>query len=705
MRRTAALLAVALALPLAASTARAAGALAVSGAGVPFRWTASPVRYSPDKGKLGALDNAAATALVASTFAVWEAVPTASIAFASAGPLPVDVKASNYADFLSVCDGLSPVIFDRDGTITDDLLGVGARDAVLGFASPECGDVASAAITEATAVLNGRFVDGVFTSTNPEMAVADFAAVFLHEFGHFFNLDHSQVNLLEALDGDPANDDAVATMFPFLVNGAEAATLALDDVASVSSLYPTKDFATTTGTIRGRVVHPDDSGLQGAYVIARSVSDPRRTAVGVVSGALFAPNAPGGPPPESLRGAYEIPGLPPGTYTVEMESVDARFRGGSSVGPLDPPVVLPGPPERWNGPNEGAANPPDDPDASAPLAVVAGETVGGIDVILNEAGATNDECAAAVIVPGVPFVDTQPAAAATTAADDPLQACTIEGASQNLASVWYRFTAPAAGRVVVETSRSDYDTVLTAFDGPCGALKEVACSDDTLETVQSRLDLDLAAGRTVTIEATAYHTVVAGTLRIAFRHGCVGDGPCDDGDPCTAGDVCTDGVCAGPADTCDDGIRCTADLCGPGGACTHAAAAGGCDDGDLCTVADACASSACTSGARIDAAALATSLGTALPASCGVTRPRTRKALARRLERAAGQVQRGATAAGDAQARAFERARRLLGAVDRLTARLRKRGAVACADALAARVHTAGVQLDCVATDAAAVRS
>ena len=684
--------------------ASGAGTILVGGSGVALRWPAAPVPYRPDRGRLGKLDNAAATAFVASTFAVWEAVPSAAISFASAGQLPVDVKKSNYASYLSRCDGVSPIVFDDDGSITDDLLGIGARNVVLGFASPECGDSVAGTITEAIAVLNGRFIDGVESSANPEMPIDDFGAVFLHEFGHFFNLDHSQVNLREAFDDDPTNDDAVATMFPFLVNGAEAGSLALDDVASVSALYPAAGFAETTGTIRGRIARADGTGFQGAYVVARSLADPRRITVGVTSGARFAPDAPGGPAPEGLRGAYEIPGLPAGSYTVEIEQIDPRFTGGSSVGPLDPPAVLSGPPERWNGPNEAATSPPDDPDAFQVIEVGAGSTAEAIDIVLNEPVAPNDACEAAIPVIGIPFTDTEPASAATTVPGDPFQSCTAEGPSKNLASVWYVLTAPVTGRFVVETWQSDYDTVLSAWSGSCTDLHELACNDDGAAIVQSRLDLDLAAGTTVLVEATAYRDTTPRTLRIAFRFGCAaGVTACGDGDVCTSGDTCADGICQGPTATCDDGNACTADVCSPTGACSHEASLAACDDGDVCTVGDACVAAACRSGARVDAAGLAASLDGLLPIACGVERPRVRRVLGHRLARAGSQVARGAATSGAPQARAFERVRRLLRGVGRMARRLGRRGAV-CGDLVAVRVATARAQLECVASDAVGSR-
>jgi hypothetical protein len=377
-------LALACAVLALASAARAAGPLLVNPSGVPFVWRPLPVPFNPDRGNLGTLSNATAVAHVAANFAVWTAVPTANLTVVNAGALPVDVTVANYTAFLGVCgDGLSPIVFDTDGSITDDLLGNGARNEVLGFAGPECADVNSGTILEGSAVLNGRWIDGINTSSNPEISVADFDAVFVHEFGHYLDLDHSQINLTEAFDTDPGNDDAVATMFPILINPTAMATLALDDEVSISTLYPAPSFATNFGKITGNVFSPDGvSPFQGAYVVARKVGDPRLSAVGVASGDRFT-SILGGSSDPSLEGLYEIPGLPPGSWTVEIEAIDPSFTGGSSVGPLDPPASLPGPPEFWNGANEAATNPPDDPTQAVPLTITAGTTTSGINIILN----------------------------------------------------------------------------------------------------------------------------------------------------------------------------------------------------------------------------------------------------------------------------------------------------------------------------------
>jgi hypothetical protein len=491
---------------------RAAGPLLVNGAGEPLKWDSSVlVPFNPDQGTLGTLTNAEAVTLVADSFAAWEAVQTSTVSFTNAGALPVDVTAGNVFAFLGACEGLSPIIFDTDGSIIDFLFGPGAGDVIVAFAGPECGFFVPPRITEAIAGLNGRFIDGVGPV---EISLTDFTAAFRHEFGHFLNLDHTQLNITEALDGDPTNDFAVPTMFPLLVNGAEQLSLHKDDAVSVSVLYPEPAFFPSTGAITGLILPPPSplfvggTPFQGANVIARNVADPLVDATSNVSGARFFPFSPGGPPPAALQGLYEHFGLTPGaSYTVEIEQIDPRFTGGSSVGPLDPPATLPGPPEFWNDGNEAATDPPDNPTEATPITVAAGVPVTGIDIIINRfPPPPNDECTTATVIPALPFTDTINTSGATTGPEDIFQTC---GFPPNSNSVWYTFTAPAAGTVVANTLGSSYDTVLSAYTGTCGALTEIACNDDAVGP-QSEVSLLVTAGQTVLLEVTDFDPAPGG---------------------------------------------------------------------------------------------------------------------------------------------------------------------------------------------------
>jgi uncharacterized protein DUF1566 len=126
----------------------------------------------------------------------------------------------------------------------------------------------------------------------------------------------------------------------------------------------------------------------------------------------------------------------------------------------------------------------------------------------------NDACSSATVITALPFTETRVTLAATTSPDDPVQSC-AGGRAHGAQSVWYRFTASAAGPFVVDTAGSTYDTVLSAYTGTCGALAEVACNDDAGETtVQSKLSLAAESGQTVLIETTAFDPGTSGTLTL-----------------------------------------------------------------------------------------------------------------------------------------------------------------------------------------------
>jgi hypothetical protein len=352
-------------------------------------------------------------------FQVWEDVATASIGFNRIGDLLptgafTDGNVSTIAEFNAVegsCNSgtQNPIVYDQDGSLFNALFGSGTN--VIGFAGV-CAINNAGRIVAAEAALNGRFRDG--NAGNGELTDNEFDAVFIHEFGHFFGLDHSQINL-NCLGGGCADfsDDAfgLPTMFPFLLSGLEetpgvhpARTLSVDDRAWVSRLYPAPSFSTTHGTITGTILFSDGvTHAQGVNVLARQLDDPgtpaidesRRNVVSVISGFLFTGNTgqsitgtnTGGSSLGSRTplqiGAFEmpIPAAAGGTsYTVEVESLEPGFTAGSSVGPLDPPIANPGPNEFWN---VGESN-SDNPATSSPTPpVTPGGTVPGIDIILN----------------------------------------------------------------------------------------------------------------------------------------------------------------------------------------------------------------------------------------------------------------------------------------------------------------------------------
>jgi hypothetical protein len=393
---------------LAWGSARAGGAYLVNGAGEPLVWDVSrPLVFNIDQGGLGQLTPEVAQDLAVASFAVWGQVPDSALSFVQGDPLPCDVRPEIYSPEFTGCgpDGLpifgdpndpySPVIFDEDGSLIDLLFGPEARVAIIGAATVSGGSFLPPRITDAEAILNGLFHDGIDSQANPELVERDaFQAVFVHEIGHWINLDHSQLNVGYWSDGDAANDRFLPTMFP--ASGDDDTQLLVlnpDDVATVVDLYPAPGLSGLSGTVSGRVFLPDGATLfQGANLILRSTEEPDLHVHSAVSGALYFPVPPsgvsqaefGGPPPPALKGLFRFGGIPAGSYTLEVEEIHPGFLFGSSVGPFPAPVFVPGPHEYWSGAVESADPAVDDPAAYAVLEVLADLLQPGIDIVLNE---------------------------------------------------------------------------------------------------------------------------------------------------------------------------------------------------------------------------------------------------------------------------------------------------------------------------------
>ncbi len=120
----------------------------------------------------------------------------------------------------------------------------------------------------------------------------------------------------------------------------------------------------------------------------------------------------------------------------------------------------------------------------------------------SPSGAANDACVNATVIGAAPYSNSMPTTAATIDSADPAVGC---GNSSRAKSVWYRFTAPSNGTVTANTFGSNYDTILAAYTGTCGAFNPVAgaCNDDTNGT-QSRVSFQATAGTTYFFMVTAY---------------------------------------------------------------------------------------------------------------------------------------------------------------------------------------------------------
>lgn len=346
----------------------------------PLTWVDGVVPFNTDGGPLGILDNATATQIVRDGFTTWAGVPSAVIAPLDQGPILIDgvaadVTIENYMQVLFVLDGQSPVIYDHDGQIMDDL-GVGD---FAGFSFGEFVSGDGQHFLERAILLDGRDVDA-----NGPFDAVEWRGLVTHEIGHHLGLGHSVVNGQAFVFGDPIIGlgpppaSSVETMYPF-IDTVFQDTPHRDDISSLSVLYPSADFAATTGAIRGDIFAGDlVSLLRGANVTARNLADPYDDAVSAISGArqFFSDVFP------LVTGSHTLDGLTPGaSYSVALSNITA---GGFSSPILNP---LPGPDEFYNGAGESNDPDRDIPTELTPITPQAGVATGGINIIINTAAA------------------------------------------------------------------------------------------------------------------------------------------------------------------------------------------------------------------------------------------------------------------------------------------------------------------------------
>jgi hypothetical protein len=215
----------------ASVTGPVTGRFTFLGPQLPARW------FEPDGGRPVALrvvnsDNALGRAdserVLNEALGAWTEVPTASIVLA--GAVGAD-RARSVAG--GVCDGQSQIQFNDPFGEIPALRGCRGVLAVGGFCtateSIRLGGATFLRISEGDATIN----DGVGGCVND---VADLIETVSHELGHVIGLGHSSEN--------PAEPNRLlrdALMYAFAHHDGRGAALNADDIAGVSTLYPSSD--------------------------------------------------------------------------------------------------------------------------------------------------------------------------------------------------------------------------------------------------------------------------------------------------------------------------------------------------------------------------------------------------------------------------------------------------------------------------------
>jgi hypothetical protein len=322
------------------------------------------------------MTNADAIAIVNTGLTTWQSVPEAKVSFAQGDSLGEDVTVctvDNFTDAFTDFSGIgdpricgcetpvpsgctaactNPIIFDPNGDIVAAMVGQGNRAGTLAITGPVPDPNNNQNYLRFTMILNGACLQDSPDASCQGFTINknDLQSIATHELGHGIGLDHVQVNpksvtipgaqsTAELASG--ANAEDVPTMYPFLVLGAseQQATLHKDDHIGLAHLYPAPTFAGSTCTVSGDVFQTANPGtaFRCAEVVVREGTSTSE-AISFISGAEVKNN---GSPDQSgctdtalNCGHFVIQGLKPNTtYNVEVNHINARMTGGSSINP------------------------------------------------------------------------------------------------------------------------------------------------------------------------------------------------------------------------------------------------------------------------------------------------------------------------------------------------------------------------------------
>jgi len=346
------------------------------------------VKYRIDRGSLGDFDESTLQSSVNDVLSRWENVSSLDFSLDGDGLMPVNVDGTNYNDYLFSDGplGYSPIIFDDTGEILIDVMGEGAENDILGFATARFFNVRNnqiLSINESQSLINGYLYKlsnrpGINNLTE---LLDEFKSTILHEFVHMVGLDHSQGGQIEEYErftrGEEVPElelDKFPIMFPISAN--PNLDLQRDDISSVNIAYPKSSIVNSTGSIRGSLLN-GTVPIKSANIIAYNVNNPLAEMVTSASDV------------DGLgQGNFVLPYLSPGSYIIKVEPISQEFTDGSSVGlhsPPENPSLIPS--SFYNGSEFVIQNSSLDNALSQAfrIDVAAGQNINSININLGEA--------------------------------------------------------------------------------------------------------------------------------------------------------------------------------------------------------------------------------------------------------------------------------------------------------------------------------
>ena len=245
-----------------------------------------PVSYWINDRGSPQISNGSEFGAIQAAFQTWQNVPTADVRFIYRGTTAARTVGR---------DGMNVVSF------TDDSTPLGSSVIAATFSFFRADSAGGLVFDESDIIFN----PAQQFSTSAEDNKFDIQGVLTHEIGHLLGLDHAGL--------------VSSVMVPFAaLSQLDQRTLAYDDIAAITEIYPKASAAPPVGQISG-VIQSGGVGVFGAHVVAVD-----RDGTALVS-AL-----------SQRDGSYLLRFLPPGPYRVFAEPLDLpvseqNIGGGSTA--------------------------------------------------------------------------------------------------------------------------------------------------------------------------------------------------------------------------------------------------------------------------------------------------------------------------------------------------------------------------------------